>query len=810
MLDTYRVLDLTHSRGLLCAQILGDLGADVIQVEPPGGAPGRRLAPFLAGHEDPEHSLFWWSYARGKRSVELDIDADPGTFLRLVAHADFLIEAEPVGSLAERGFGYDVLSQHNPRLIQVTMTPYGSTGPKAHWAASDVTLYAAGGPMALTGDDDRPPLRVTVPQVWNHAAAEAAVGAMIALHDRHRTGLGQHLEVAAQQAMTFATQAASLTAAVNDTTITRTAGGQKTGDIKLRYIYPASDGYVAITHVFGAALGPPTGRLMEYVYDQGFCDEAMRDKDWVSYGLLLANGEEPISEFERAKQCVAECTATKTKAELMEVAQERRLLLAPISTVEDVLNSEQLTSRNYFTTADGNGRSADIRYPGAFAKFSRSPLKRTRRPPHIGEHTREVLEELEAMTAQEHGRGDSGNKAPLAGVKILDFMWVLAGPGATRILADWGSTVIRVESSSRLCAGRTIAPFMDGDSSPEKSAMFHSTNAGKRMLTLNLTFPEGIEVARDLVRWADVVTESFSPRAMKSFGLDYPGLCEIKPDIIMLSTCLMGQTGPMSQFAGYGNLAAAVSGYAGITGWPDRPPAGPYSAYTDYIAPRYNAIAVLAALEHKRRTGEGQHIDLSQVEASLHFMAPALLDYTVNGHVQGPMGNRDLNFAPNGVYPVAGDDQHLAIACETDAHWEALSTLLPGFDAGGGFASADERLKRQDELDAAIGAWTCGQDGRALEQALQEAGVPASMVQNSPELVADPQLAHLGHFVDLPHQEGGHTTIEAARIHMSRSQPVVDTSAPTFNRDMMFALQEVLGYDDERIGELLATGALDE
>jgi benzylsuccinate CoA-transferase BbsF subunit len=272
-------------------------------------------------------------------------------------------------------------------------------------------------------------------------------------------------------------------------------------------------------------------------------------------------------------------------------------------------------------------------------------------------------------------------------------MWALAGPGATRTLADCGARVVRIESTSRLDVCRTLNPWLNGEIGPENSAIFHSTNAGKRMLTLDPTTPEGREVVLDLVRWADVVTESFSPRGMKGFGLDYETLREVKPDLIMLSTCLMGQTGPLARFAGFGNLAAAISGFHELTGWPDRDPAGPFSAYTDYIAPRYNAIAVLAALEHRRRTGQGQHIDLSQAEAALHFLAPAMLEYTVNGTIPSRVGNRDGELAPHGVYPAAGDDDWVAVACRDDADWRgqdrrrghALRPLaLPRRPTGGG------------------------------------------------------------------------------------------------------------------------------
>ena len=808
LLRPYRVLDLTHTHGMLCAQILGDLGADVIQIEPRGGAHGRSLGPFLEDRADPQNSLYWWGYSRGKRSIELDIIEDRETFLALVAQSDFLIEAEPVGSLAARGLDYSVLAERNPGLIQVSMTPFGATGPKSTWAASDITLVASAGPMAITGDEDRPPLRVSVPQAWNHAAAEAATGALIALHERNRSGLGQHVIVSAQQALTMATQGNILSSAVNETAVARIAGGIKAGDLRIQITFPAKDGHVSITFLFGATIGPPTGRLMAYVHDEGFCDEATRDKNWVEYGLLLMTGQEPLEEFERVKACVAACTASKTKDELLEAAMARRMLLAPMTDIADVVTSDQLAARDYFQQPVGDGPAAEVSYPGPFAKFSATPLEVGRRPPRIGEHTREILAELENLPPRSASSGGDADALPLAGVKVLDFMWALAGPGSTRVLADWGATVIRVESSSKLDVCRTIRPFMDGDESPEKSAVFHSTNAGKRLISLDLTTAEGREVALDLVRWADVVAESFTPRAMKAFGLDYQTLREIKPDIIMLSTCLMGQTGPLAMFAGYGNLAAAIVGFYSITGWADREPAGPFGAYTDYIAPRYNALAILAALDHLRRTGEGQHIDLAQAEAALHFITPAVLDYTANGRVQSRIGNRDLNFAPHGAYPVVGEDAFIAVACETDAHWQGLCGVIEGLASRAEMPSA-QRLADQDEIDAIIKAHTGDKDGYQLEQDLQSVGVPVSMIQNSPELFEDPQLAHLGHFVSIPHHEGGETAIEASRIRMSRSAPCVDSSAPTFNRDMMFVLNEVLGYGDDKLAELLVSGTLE-
>ncbi len=403
------------------------------------------------------------------------------------------------------------------------------------------------------------------------------------------------------------------------------------------------------------------------------------------------------------------------------------------------------------------------------------------------------------------------NEQPLADVKVLDFMWAMAGPGSTRILADYGATIVRIESTTRFDAVRMVGPFHNGQPGPESSGLFYNMNAGKLPVTLNLSKAPAKEVIADLVRWADVVTESFSPRAMKAWGLDYGALRTIKPDIIMLSTCLMGQTGPLAKFAGFGNLAAAISGFFDPTGWPDRPPAGPFGAYTDYIAPWYNAAAVLTALEHKHRTGQGQHIDLSQAEASLHFLAPALLDYTANGTVQSRTGNRDRNHAPHGVYPAAGNDAWVAIAAQTEAQWQALCGVIerPEWAGDERFATAEGRRTHQDEIDAAISTWTGRQDMFGAEAKLQQAKVPASAVRTMHQLYQEPQLFHREHFVDLEHPQHGTTTVEGSRFKLSRTPAKVGGSAATLGRDNQYVLEKILGYSEEKITQLVSAEVLE-
>jgi crotonobetainyl-CoA:carnitine CoA-transferase CaiB-like acyl-CoA transferase len=402
------------------------------------------------------------------------------------------------------------------------------------------------------------------------------------------------------------------------------------------------------------------------------------------------------------------------------------------------------------------------------------------------------------------------HELPLKDVKICDFMWVMAGPASTRMLADYGATVVRIESPTRVDTARTLAPCLGDKLAPDTSGLFANCNAGKLGISLDLGNPASREVVHDLVRWADIVTESFSPKAMRAWGFDYESLRRVKPDIIMLSSCLMGQTGPLAKIAGFGNMAAAIVGFHNLTGWPDRPPAGVYGAYTDYLSPRFTAIALLAALDHRRRTGEGQYIDQSQAECSIHFLGPAILDYTVNGRVDGRVGNFDPTFAPHGVYPAAGDDNWVAIVCRNDDDWRNLCNAIDNETLANDsrYASATGRLEHREAIDSAIAQWTRKFERASIESRLQSRGVPAHSVQNSGDAYVDPQLAHRGHFVALQHPGLGAFTVEGARAKLSRTPAAVRRAAPSLGQDNQLVLETILGYDESRISELVASGAL--
>lgn len=814
MLSPYRVLDLSDDQGIFCSFMLAELGADVVCVEPPGGSRARRQGPFAGDLHEPERSLVWWAYARNKRSVVLDPESadDREALLRLIESADVLVESRKPGEMARLGLGYEELARRNPALVYTSITPFGQTGPKAGWAATDLTVFAAGGALWLTGDEDRPPVRLSVPQSFLHAGAEAAAATLVALHERRRSGRGQHVDVSAQQAVTLATQSDIVSAAVHSTGGSRISGGGKIGDLELRFAYPARDGHVSITHLFGRSFGPASARLMRVVCEDGFCDEELRDKDWVAIASLIVEGAEPVETHNRAKAAIAAWTASKTKAELFEIAMERKILIAPTSTLRDVVSSGQLAARGYFQPLERPDGAGSTRQLGAFVRCTGSATPPARRAPRVGEHTAELLAERRAPTSPAVLPSQPSEEAelPLAGVKILDFMWAIAGPAATRMLADYGAEVVRVESASKPDAIRGGRPFVDRKFGSETGTLFHGCNASKLMLGLDLARPESREVILDLVRWADVVCEAFTPGTMARLGFGYDELREVDPSLVMLSTSLMGQTGPLAKFSGYGNLSAAVVGFHELTGWPDREASGPYGAYTDYVSPKFVASAILAALDQRHRTGQGVHLDLSQAEASLHFLAPAMLDTLVNDADPTRRGNRDDRLAPHGCYPVAGDDRWIAIAVEDDLGWQHLCRLLGREELAedARFATADARRDHADDLDSALSELTREHAGGELEARLQGAGIASHTVQHSAAAFADPQLQARGHFVRLESRDA-YTVVEDTRSKLSRTPARVRRGVPTLGRDNREILAEILGYDEDKMSALAIAGVLE-
>ena len=583
----------------------------------------------------------------------------------------------------------------------------------------------------------------------------------------------------------------------------------KQGPLRLRFVFPCKDGHMNVTFLFGTVFGPSTCRLFEWIYEDGFCDEATRDKDWSAFGLRLMNGEETLQEFARCTECLERFTLSHTKAELTEGATRRKILMVPVSNVEDLLQSEQLKAREFWTKIEHPELGRQVTYPGSFAKLSQAPIQYRRRPPLLGEHTQEVLGES-SLPVRFVPRPDGTFLPALQGLNVLDFTWIYAGPASTRYLADYGATVIRIESVKKIDATRTVAPFKDGHAGIERSAIYCNLNVGKYGLSLNLSVPGAREVAMRLMNWADVVIENFSPKAMRAWGMDYDSLRKIKPELIMLSTCLNGQTGPDRMLAGYGNMGACMAGFGELTGWPDRPPAAPFSAYTDFVSPKFITAALLAALDHKRRTGQGQYVDVSQVESSIHLLARAFLDYTVNDRIQTRMGNALRDYAPTGVYPCAGTDRWVALAAPTDAVWRALcSASGRGWSEDPRFVTAIARLENRAALDEAIGSWTAGFEPATLEELLQPVGVPVHRVSTSFDALADPQLEARRHIISIEHARLGPVPVETSRMRFSRTPAVVGWAAPEIGQHNDHVLRELLGLTDQEISRLVSDEALE-
>ncbi len=398
----------------------------------------------------------------------------------------------------------------------------------------------------------------------------------------------------------------------------------------------------------------------------------------------------------------------------------------------------------------------------------------------------------------------------LKGIKVLDFAWAVAGPQIGRMLADYGATVVRIESSTRPDSARLQGPFPQGKFDPNKSLLFETCNANKLGINLNMATDKGRAVARDLAAWSDVVIESFRPGQMAKFGLDYEQLKQTNPSLIMVSSSLLGQTGPNAQFAGYGNLGAALAGFQGLAGQPNALPIGPLGAYTDFVAPRIALIALLAALDHARRTGQGCYIDASQTEAAIGFLSPQIADYSVSGRVAEAQGNRDPDIAPCGVFPCRGEDIWLAITARNDSEWRSMAELIGGTELANDsrFKDLGNRKTNEDALEHIICNFTKSQDAEQLEKKLQLMGIPAHQMSTPAQVLADSQLRARNQFVSLPHPMMGESIIDASRCTLSATPATYHRPAPILGQDNTEVLSQLLGYDPERIKLLEAEGIL--
>ena len=807
-----RVLDLTDHRGVLAGRMLALMGADVLQVEPPEGTSARRQGPF-----DGARSLFWAAYGTGRRSLVLDRAAEADRLMALAAAADIILESGNPGQ--DAFLDTRALLARNPGAVHAIVTPFGLDGPKAGYADSDLTAWASGGPLKPTESQAGIPTRVSVPQADHHAAAEALCGFMVVLEARRRSGRGQRVVSSAQASASQCTLSLSLATVIGhpDYVFRAEVKSKKKRELDLsgsgsrtqRSKWPVKDGLVEMHLALGPAAGRFTNNLFALMKARGACSDTFAEWDWVSLPPKIENDEISEEEMEQARDEVAAFLAPMTKRETVEMALEHRLMLAPIMDASDLADSPHAEARGFMRQV------GDLLLPGDPALGFDEGFVEITPAPEPGEGGAAVeaawLAGRSAVPFMPEGAPTPAAK-PLDHLTVLDLSWVVAGPMIGRCMADFGATVIRVESSKRPEVARLTGPFPGGVRNLDKSGLYENCNAGKLGVTLDLSTDEGRDIVRALAKRADVLVESFAPGQMDRWGLGYDSLRADNPGLVMLSTSLMGQAGPWKALAGFGNIGAAMSGLQVLAGREGQPPTGPYGPYTDFCAPRLALPVLLAALDMRRRTGQGRWLDISQAEAGMQFIAETFADYAATGHVTVAQGNRDPRIAPNNVYPCAapeGETAWVALSAVDDAAWGGL-VAASGIEAlaDPALATLEGRKAREAEIDGILAAWTAEREAGEVEALLQAAGVAAHVVASNADMAADPQLAAWGHFLQLERQYGTPSWVEACRFKLSETPGAPRMAAPHYGRDGERVLRDMLGMDPMAVAELAEQGVL--
>lgn len=414
------------------------------------------------------------------------------------------------------------------------------------------------------------------------------------------------------------------------------------------------------------------------------------------------------------------------------------------------------------------------------------------------------------MLAKKHQ--EPPRKMPLEGLRFVDFSWIQAGPWVGRYFANFGAQVIRIESTKRLDWARSVPGKPESvDGRHRKGALFTNFNCDKLGITLNLRHPKAVDVAKKLVAASDVAIDNFSAGYMDKIGLGYDELVKVKPDIIVLSMPVFGKTGPRRQFGAYGNGIQAAVGLNAISGFPSRPPAINIALPDVGANPTHAAVALLAALHYRNRTGEGQYIELPQLESSLGWMDTLVLEYTANSRVRGRLGNRSPHAAPHGAFPCRGEDRWCAIAVFTDEQWDSLREVMgrPVWAADARFSSLAARKANEDELESRVSQWTRTRTAEDVMNLLQKSGVPAGVCQTGEDLMLrDEHVKARECFVELDYGDGK-ALCENVFIRLSETPGKLRRPGPTMGQDNEYVYREVLGLSEDEVNQLYIDGALD-
>ncbi len=783
----------------IASKLMADLGADVIKVEEPSGDIIRRRGPFAPGEEpDPEKSGLFLYLNANKRGVSIDL-TDPNStavFDRLLSSADLLIHNFHPGARPVRGLERDALSKKFPSLITVGIAPFGDSGPYKNWKAYALNIENAGGMAFLAPGaseyPELPPLRAFGDQADFQGGLHACFAALAMYLSRLGGNAPSSIEISEQEC---------LAAMLEMNLMHHTYAGRETSRLGKRVIGPWLLSECRDGHAFVAcAEEPQWQRLIELMGDPEWAREELF-KDRIARG---ANSD-ALNLFMR------EWMSSWNKEELFHAGQEKRIPFAKVNTMKDLRDDVQLNYRNYFVELDYPGRGK-ISVPGAPSRYGVANSSARTAAPRIGQHNDEVLRTGTKVATEVPSPAKLSSKSlPLAGVRILDFTWAWAGPFATLQMAHMGAEVLRIESEKRVCITRAIPPFADDVPGPNRAGYFNQYNQGKRSITLNLADSAGLEVAYDLAVHCDVVIENFAGGVANKMGLGYEKLSKLRPDLIMLSMSGYGQDGPYRGYLGYGPPAAALSGFFFTTGYEGMQPMELGTSYMDPNAGIFGAIAVMNALIHRKKTGQGQYIDQSQLETAVQLIAEGLLQYQITGKEPERVGNHHSTMSPHNTYKTAGDaDKWVSIAVGTEAEWLALCTVMgrPELAHDPRFSTLPARKQNEDELDRVIGEWCKTRDRWEVTEALQRAGVAAFPSMSNKDLATNEHLRERGYLVRLEHPEVGQRTHVGIPWTLGGKSSTVASPAPVRGADTDAVLSKLLGYSPEKIEKLRKAGAL--
>ncbi len=851
-----RVVEICDELAEYCGLTLMGLGAEVIKIEPPGGNPTRRIGPFFEDREGPERSLHFWHYNRGKRSLVMDCKTQAGRekVLALLENADVLLQSVSVEHPDLIGLPVEELRRRFPRLVIARMTPFGESGPWAKYKSSDLVHLALGGVVMNCGYDPEPDGRYDLPpiapQMWQafHIAGEQlAIGIVGALIYRQRSGQGQSVSCAVHAAVSINTE--------NDVPawiLRRAPFYRQTNRHAMQFrdnvptIGSTKDGRWLMTFSYGEGAD---AKLHRFLDKNGMTDLPLPGKDAMPGTAGAIPGSSKMGDSlarltEAAHRLVRSYTYERAP---WQAAQEAGLLWAPLRKPHENALDEHWKQRKTFTEIEHPELGRSFCYPTSKWQSSAGAWVAGRRAPLLDEDAAELPRLLKppvtavpAVPAVPAAPGGSaaerlsrhGKPFAVKDVRILDFSWYLATAGGTRFAASLGVECLKTEWKSHPDtrfgnmapiggreARRKATTPLEGSNDPDMGGQFNNKNPGKRGFSLNVTHPKGLEIAKRLVAVSDVVAEGFSPGVLQKWGLGYDALRAIKPDIIYVQQSGMGSGGTYGRFRTVGPIAAAMSGISEMSGLPEPAmPVGWGYSYLDWLGAYTFALAILSALHHRNRTGEGQWINSSQVEVGIFASGTSILDWSANGRVWQRYGNRSpyKSAAPHGVYPCLGEDRWLAIACFTDAEWAALAKVAghPEWALDARFASLSARLAHQVALDATVGRWTATMDRYDAMHRLQAVGVPAGVCQTAEDRCDnDPQLVALEWLTEVTGTRIGTWPVYEMPAKMSETPThaggPIDRGAPYYGEDNEYVLGELLGMSSLEMQELKREGIID-